>query len=113
MKNDTKKTASPGPLMPSLHAADRKRLEAYASAFGVPPATVAAELVRDILRSLPPPPEKPQTSFSDFLAGEVTNARKTTAALLKAAASVDSAADRTAKVIDLLEPAMHRLLPHG
>ena len=113
MKNDTKKTASPGPLNPPLHAADRKRLEAYASAFGIPPATVAAELVRDILRSLPPPPEKPQTSFADFLAAEVTRARQTEAALLKAAASADAAADRAASVIDLLEPALHRLLPHG
>jgi hypothetical protein len=111
MANNPKGTVSPSPFFLTLRAADHERLEVYASAFGTPPATVAAEVVNSILRSLPPPPKQPQTTFSGFLAAELNRTGETCAALWKAAGEADVAASRAAALIDLIEPALHRFRP--
>ena len=111
MKNDRQKTPASGPLTIPLHAADRRRLEAYATAFGAAPTAIAADILRQILRSLPPPPKQPQPPFSDFMAAELTRARETHAAAMKAAGEADAAASRVDNLIDLLEPALRRFRP--
>ena len=111
MKTDRQKPHAPGPLTVPLHAVDRRRLEAYAMAFAAAPTAIAADILRQILRSLPPPKKQSQPPFSDFMAAELARARETHAAAMKAAGEADAAASRAGTLIDLIEPSLHRLHP--
>jgi hypothetical protein len=92
-----------------LSQPDRKALATIAAAYQMPLPEAAAALLKVLLRSLPPLPDHPGEPLVQYVQNSLAQASQLSSAALKSVAELDHAASRTATLIDLLEPAIHRL----